>query len=180
MNTEKKTKPWKWISLSLLLALGGWILWRILSSDSSSIQLSGPTREEDSVLSEEMDTAEIGYSVNPAIASEFSEKLGIEIMALQVAVGGNRINFRYRVLYPARAAQLFNPQHKAFLLDSFGRSLARPNTPVAASLRADSGQPLRASRIYTYFFPNPGQAIKSGDRVTLVIGDIRAEGLVVR
>jgi hypothetical protein len=127
-----------------------------------------------------MDTVETAYSVDKAIASKFQETLGIEIIALQVAVGGDRINFRYRVLDPTRAAQLFHPLHKAFLRDSSGRNLARPNTPVAASLRADSGQPLRAGRVYTYFFPNPGQAVKSGDTVTLVIGGIRAEGLVVR
>jgi hypothetical protein len=179
MNADKFRKPWRWFSLVIPLALAGWVLWKILPSSDSSVEPTGHTREEIDP-SKEINASVIEPDAKPAIASELAEKLGIEIMSLQVAVGGSRINFRYRVLDPVRATQLFNPLHKAFLLDSSGQNLVRPNTPIAASLRADSGQHLRAGRIYTYFFPNPGQAIKSGDTVTLVIGNYRAEGLVVR
>ncbi len=39
--------------------------------------------------------------------------------------------------------------------------------------------PLEANRTYYVIFGNPGGLVKRGGRVTLVVGNFRAEGLVV-
>jgi hypothetical protein len=109
-----------------------------------------------------------------------AEKLGIEIKALQVGVDGTRLALRYRVLDSERATALTNWMNQAQLFDSNGQSLLLPISPSPAPLRRESGQQLKADRIYTHFFPNPARSVKPGDKVTLVIGNLRAENLVVQ
>jgi hypothetical protein len=178
MNIRKV--GWKWPALLLFVVLAGFVGWALSCGNKAVLQESIP-EEEDSFFAVEDDTVAPGQESNPPMAAELAEHLGIEITALQLAVGGTRLNLRYRVLDSIRANQLVtNPLYRAYIIDSSGQRLARPFTPIAASLRAESGQSLRAGRTYAYFFPNPGQNIQAGDKVTLVIGDIQARDLVVQ
>jgi hypothetical protein len=59
-----------------------------------------------------------------------------------------------------------------------GLKVAVPNLPKVGSLRQRSGQPKR--EIVSFIvFNNPGQFIKSGSRVAVVIGDLSIEDLIV-
>jgi hypothetical protein len=179
MNTEKSNNAWRWLSVLLLSVLAGGIFWQLRPRREAADPASESTPTETAPAAD-ANSAATAPAAPTSVTNELAEKLGIEISALQVAVGGTRISFRYRVLDSARATALTNEVYKAFLLDSPGRLLTRPHTPVGAGLRQDSGQPLRSGRTYSYFFPNPGQAVKPGDQVTLVIGNLQAPNLVVR
>jgi len=84
------------------------------------------------------------------------------------------LDFRYRVTDQEKAAPLFVRQTKPHLIHrASGRVLAVPETAKLGPLR-NSDIP-QAGRIYWMFFGNPGGLVKVGDRVTVVIGEFRAD-----
>ena len=167
------------VLLSLLALTAWWGGW--LGASRRPAVSPIPEMAEMDAFNVEDDTVAPGQDSDPPVAVELAERLGIEITALQVAAGGLRLNLRYRVLDELLASQLItNTFYQAYILDDKGQRFSRPYTPPSLSLRAESGQPLRSGRTYTYFFPNPGQTVQAGDRVTLVIGDVQARNLVVR
>jgi hypothetical protein len=84
------------------------------------------------------------------------------------------LDFRYRVLDAAKAAPLFVRQTKPHLVHkASGKVLGVPETAKLGPLRnSDSPQ---AGRIYWMFFGNPGGLVQTGDFVSVVIGDFRAD-----
>ncbi len=91
-----------------------------------------------------------------------------------MSAAGFIIDFRYRVIDSEKAAPLFNRKTKPYLIDqASGMKLAVPNPPKIGPLRT-SNKP-QANRV----FANSGGFIESGNRVTVVIGDFKADNLVV-
>jgi len=99
---------------------------------------------------------------------------GVELMPLRRVAAGHMLDFRYRVLDSTKAAPLFVRQTKPRLLHkASGKVLAVPETAKLGPLR-NSDTP-QAGRIYWMFFGNPGGLVQSGDQVSVVIGDFRAD-----
>lgn len=108
---------------------------------------------------------------------QLSEKWGIEITALRLTAAGRMIDFRYRVLDKDKAAPLHKRQTKPYLIhEKSGKVLAVPNTAKVGALR-NSNMP-QQDRIYWMFFGNNG-FVKQGDKVSIVIGEFKAENLTV-
>ncbi len=122
-----------------------------------------------------------GQATRVAVKKEslaLEEKWGIQIQTTRMSAAGFIIDFRYRVIDSEKAAPLFNRQTKPYLIDqASGKKLAVPNPPKIGPLRT-SNKP-QANRIYFILFSNPGGFVKSGNRVTVVIGDFKADNLVV-
>jgi hypothetical protein len=109
------------------------------------------------------------------------EQWGVRIESLRTASAGNLIDFRYRIIDPDKALPLVDRRNKAYLIDeASGASLEVPNTAKIGPLRQTVryGKP-KEDRIYFVLFGNPGEFIKPGNRVTVVIGDFRVENLIV-
>ena len=106
------------------------------------------------------------------------DQWGIELTAIRITAAGHMVDFRYRVLDADKAAPLFKRQTKPYLIhQASGKVLAVPNTAKVGSLR-NTNIP-QQGRIYWMFFGNKG-LVKAGDKVTVVIGDCKAEDLVVQ
>lgn len=104
---------------------------------------------------------------------------GIEVVALRRTAGGAMLDFRYRVIDPEKARPLLDRGSKAFLIDqASGRRMGVPDTPKIGPLRQTAREPI-AGRTYFVIFSNPGKLLGAGDRATVVIGDFRAEDIVV-
>lgn len=91
------------------------------------------------------------------------------------------LDFRYRVVDPDKAVPILDFKVKPYLVDhKSGAKFAVPNPPKVGSLRQTtrSGKPV-ANRVYCVLFANPGRLIEAGNKVTVVIGDFRAENLTV-
>ena len=118
----------------------------------------------------------------PAAAAKrpsLEERWGIQIASLRLTAAGHMIDFRYRIVDPEKAAQLVDRKVKPQLIDqSTRRALGVPTAPKVGSLRQTSVKPL-AGRTYFVLFGNPQQLVKRGGKVTIVIGEFRAENLVV-
>jgi hypothetical protein len=125
-------------------------------------------------------------NVNPARtvitapASSMKEKWGIEITSLRMSGNGHLIDFRYRVLDPVKAGTLADRKYSPCMIDqATGTKLVVPNTPKLGPLRQSASR-LEAGKIYFMLFANSGRLVKSGSKVTITIGDFKAENLSVQ
>jgi len=123
--------------------------------------------------------ADGAVSSEPASPSIHSDKWGVKVIGVRPSAAGYMLDFRYRVLDAKKAAEVVNRKNKPYLLvEKDGSKLVVPVTSKLGPLR-QSAQYAKENRNYFMFFANPGKHVKSGDLVTVVIGDFKAEHLVV-
>jgi hypothetical protein len=110
--------------------------------------------------------------------SVFDEKWGVRVLSIRQSAEGYMLDFRYRVIDAEKAAPLFDRKIKPHLIDeATGAKFLVPEPPKVGALRTT--RPPLAGRNYFIIFANPGRYIKKGSKVTVVIGEFRAENLVV-
>lgn len=103
---------------------------------------------------------------------------GVDELKLKYVESGEMIRFSYRVLDPGKAATLNDKRAEPFLLDSqAGVKLKVPQMEKIGQLR-QSSTPI-AGKSYWMAFSNSGRLVKRGDRVTVIIGQFKADGLEV-
>lgn len=108
------------------------------------------------------------------------QTIGLEPQSIRLASAGYVLDFRYRVVHPERAAGVINKTTQPYLIDeATGFSVRVPAPPKIGPLR-HTGNNLAAGRTYFILFANPARKIKSGDRVTVVLGEHRIEHLIVQ
>lgn len=122
---------------------------------------------------------QVAVRMAPDSHTDLAEQWGVEIVGLRLTAAGYFLDFRYKILQPEKAVALMNREVKAKLLhhDS-GAELPVPVPPKVGRLRQRSSLP-KEGRHYFMLFANPGQLVQAGDEVTVVIGDFRAEHLIV-
>ena len=103
---------------------------------------------------------------------------GIEDLRVKSAESNEVIRFTYRVLDPQKARILNDDKNEPSLVaPKAGVKLVVPSLEKVGKLRqVSSPQP---GRVYWMAFSNKGRLVKPGDRVNVVIGNFRADGLVV-
>lgn len=103
---------------------------------------------------------------------------GVDLKGIHPVSSGLMLRLDYQVLDPARAAALADKKVRPYLIDeATGTALAVPAMEKVGELRQTA--PPVADRTYFMIFGNPGRLVKRGSRVTLVVGNLRAEGVVV-
>ncbi len=103
---------------------------------------------------------------------------GVDNMLVRRTASDNLIRFSYRVTDPARAKALGDEHATPFLVDP--RSHAVLQIPVMDKVGAlrQIGTP-QAGKEYWMVFSNKGNFVRAGDRVNVIIGSFRVEGLIV-
>lgn len=123
--------------------------------------------------------SQLATNAQPAGMESLERNWGIQVTALRLSAQGYMVDFRYKVLDPGKAAALADPNAKPCLVDqATGARLNVPRSPKVGPLR-QSAQNLTGGKIYFALFANPGKVVKSGSKVTVAIGDFKAEDLVV-
>jgi hypothetical protein len=103
---------------------------------------------------------------------------GVDSLSVKWTESGEVIRFSWRVLDPERARVLNDKKAEPSLIDpQAGVSLVVPQMEKIGQLRQSA--PPEAGKSYWMAFSNKGRLVKRGDRVNVVIGPFRAEGLVV-
>jgi len=103
---------------------------------------------------------------------------GIDSLIVKWTESGEVIRFSWRVLDPQLAKVLNDKKAEPSLIDpQAGVSLVVPTMEKIGQLR--QVQPPEAGRSYWMAFSNKGRFVKRGDRVDVVVGPFRAQGLVV-
>jgi hypothetical protein len=103
---------------------------------------------------------------------------GVEVLSLRPTAHGQMLDLRFRVTDPDKARSILDKRQRAYLLDArTGKSLPVPVTK-SGSLRQTTPRP-EAGRVYFMLFSNTGRIVREGDRVDLVVGAFKREGLIV-
>jgi hypothetical protein len=103
---------------------------------------------------------------------------GVDSLSVKAVESGEVIRFTYRVLDADKAKALNDKKSEPFLIDPKAQvKLVVPSLEKVGQLRQSSTP--QAGRSYWMAFSNKGRLVKRGDRVNVVIGQFRAEGLVV-
>jgi hypothetical protein len=103
---------------------------------------------------------------------------GVDSLAVKWTESGEVIRFTYRVLDAGKAKTLNDKKVEPALIDPQARvKLVVPSMEKVGQLRQSSTP--QAGKSYWMAFSNKGRLVKRGDRVNVVIGQFRAEGLVV-
>jgi hypothetical protein len=103
---------------------------------------------------------------------------GVDSLRVKWAESGEVIRFSYRVLDADKAKALNDKKSDPILADPrAGVKLVVPSLEKVGQLR-QTGTP-EAGKNYWMAFSNKGRLVKRGDRVSVVIGQFRADGLVV-
>jgi len=108
----------------------------------------------------------------------YSSVWGVDSLDVKWTESGEVIRFSYRILDPDKAAMLNDKKNEPSLIDpEAGVKLVVPSLEKVGQLRQSS--PPEAGKSYWMAFSNKGRYVKKGHRVDVVIGNFRAEGLVV-
>jgi hypothetical protein len=111
---------------------------------------------------------------------DFSDTLGIRIESLRLTASDYMLDMRYRVIDPEKAALILNrKEHPRIEVERSGAVLGVPVSYKLGPIRQTTLDP-NPDRIYFTFFANPGHHVQRGDTVTLLLGDFRAENIVVQ
>jgi hypothetical protein len=103
---------------------------------------------------------------------------GVDSLGVKWGESGEVIRFTYRVLDADLARALNDKKFEPSLIDpQAGVKLVVPSMENVGPLRQSA--PPENGKLYWMVFSNKGRLVKRGDRVSLVIGPFRADGLVV-
>jgi len=103
---------------------------------------------------------------------------GVDLLSVKLVESGEIIRFSYTVLDADKAKTLNDKKVDPALFDpQAGVKLIVPSLEKVGMLRQTS-TPI-AGKSYWMAFSNQGRRVKRGDRVNIVIGNFRAEALVV-
>ena len=104
---------------------------------------------------------------------------GIDSLEVKAVESGEMIRFSYFVVDSGKASPLSDKKINPTLIDPEARvSLSIPSVEQVGQLR-QSSSPV-AGKAYWMVFSNKRREVKPGDRVSIVIGKFRADGLYVQ
>jgi hypothetical protein len=106
---------------------------------------------------------------------------GIKIEGLRLTAAGSMLDFRYRVLDAQKAAPFLNGRIQPSLVDETRSArLGVPDTPTLGRIRQTSRNGvIHTDRSYFILFGNPGKALQKGDKVSLLLGQVKITDLTV-
>jgi hypothetical protein len=103
---------------------------------------------------------------------------GIDSLSVKLTESGEIVRFSWRVLDPQLAKTLNNKEAQPSLVDpQAGVSLVVPQLENIGMMRQVATP--EQGRSYWMAFSNKGHIVKKGDRVNVVVGQFRADGLAV-
>jgi hypothetical protein len=109
----------------------------------------------------------------------YAARYGVDHLQVRSVSSGMSLEFRYRVLNPDKAHILGDKNAKPALVDwKTGTRLTVPTMEKIGQLRQEPTK-LEQGREYWMVFANPGKLVKPRDKVDVVVGPIRLEGLIV-
>jgi len=107
-----------------------------------------------------------------------ARRFGVEHLRVRSVSSGSSLEFRYRVVDPDKAQLLTDKRAKPVMIDqATGYKLEVPTMEKIGELRQTATP--EQGREYWMVFANRGKLVRPGQRVDVIIGSFRAEGLTV-
>lgn len=119
---------------------------------------------------------------DPAINNRvLAEKWGVEVIGIKRTAGGYMLDFRFRVVDAEKSLPLFDHRIKPYMVaDKSDIKLPVPMANKVGAFRpTNRGKNIKADKIYYMLFANPDNYVKSGEKISVVIGDFKVEDLTV-
>jgi hypothetical protein len=116
----------------------------------------------------------------PESARQFySMTYGVDQLWARVAESGQLVRLNYRVLDAAKAAPLNDRASTPYLFDEQAHAVLQvPTMEKVGPLR--QAMPPESGKSYWIVFSNKGNLVQPGHRVSVVIGQLRLDGLIVQ
>ncbi len=108
-------------------------------------------------------------------AAALADRIGVRITHVAVTGGGGLLDLRVQVLDPDKAAALHDPANPSALVDA--------TTGIVASsllMGHSHSDPFKAGVTYYYVFENPGNVIRRGGTVSVLLGDTEIDDVPVQ
>jgi len=107
------------------------------------------------------------------------EKWGVDNFRVRQTSAGYMLDVRYRVFDKEKAKPLFSRKlHPFVIVEASGVKYGVPASPKVGFLRQAPSH-ITENKEYFLMIANPNKRIKTGDKLTLVIGDFRIAHLTV-
>ncbi len=104
---------------------------------------------------------------------------GVDSLTVKTVESGEIVRFAWRVIDADKAKPLNDKKVDPILIDQqAGVKLVVPSLEKVGQLRQSSTP--ETGKSYWMAFSNSGRRVKRGDRVDVVIGNFRAQGLIVQ
>jgi hypothetical protein len=151
-----------------------------VTDDKEAEKSAGTAIHSDTDASKAVNNVEHGAEpVKNKSAEAIKEQWGVGEFIVRQTSAGYMLDIRYRVFDKEKARPLFSRQLRPFIIEeSSGVKYGVPASPKVGFLR-QAPQHVKENKQYFLMIANPGQRIKTGDKLTLVIGDFRVEHLTV-
>ncbi len=112
-------------------------------------------------------------------AGSVKEKWGVDNFRVRLTSAGYMLDVRYRVFDKTKAKPLFSRKLRPFAIEEASNvKYGVPASPKVGFLRQAPSH-IKENKEYFLMIANPGKRLKSGDKLTLVIGDFRIEHLTI-
>lgn len=110
---------------------------------------------------------------------EYEVRWGVDQLAISLVESGQLVRFSYRVTNAAKAAIVHDKAATPYLLDEKVHAVLQvPVMEKIGPLR--QAVPPEYGKSYWMVFSNKGNIVKAGHRVSVVIGQLRVDGLIVQ
>jgi len=113
-----------------------------------------------------------------AESKKIEEQWGIQVKGIRLTAAGYMLDFRYHVTDSEKASAILNRQQNATLIHQESKTVMQVPRTRLGPMRQTSVKPPEG-RDYLMFFANKNGLVKTGDKVTVMIGDFKIEDLVV-
>jgi hypothetical protein len=118
-------------------------------------------------------------SIPGSAQSFYALSYGVDQLSVKLAESGQLVRFNYRVTDTTKAAPLHDRASSPYLVDEKAHAMLQVPTmekvgPLRQSVAPEYG------KSYWMVFSNKGNIVKAGHRVSVVIGQVHVDGLVVQ
>ena len=131
---------------------------------------TGSMAPEDKPIDVESKVSETGVD-------RLAQELGIKIVSVRLTAGGHMVDLRYRVVNQETFAALIKGRSTLDIriVDPVTKRILTVAETDLGKLRSKIAKP-RKERVYFTLFDNPGEVIKQGSEITIIVNQIRLEG----
>jgi hypothetical protein len=154
-TTRQGHWPWHWLLLGIAIAVI--VAGSVLAVYASSRAHPAPRSVAQSI----------------ATAADVEEQFGIRVARLTMTAEGGLIDLRFHVVDASKAVQLLKEQYVPVLIAEDSRVEVKSPAPPDQDT-------LLAGHTYYILYPNVHGQIQRGTQMTMVIGNLRLEHLVVQ
>jgi hypothetical protein len=124
----------------------------------------------------EADTGpKVSWERAPVSADGLVDRLGVRVVQVALTGGGGLLDLRYQVIDADKAAGLHDPATPPAIVEE-GTGLVAKDLLMGHA----HSEGFKAGVTYYFVFENPGNLVKPGDRVSILLGGIQVEHIDVK